>query len=355
MKIVAGKIAGAFGFVMLASWTYALQTTPTYFYTVQDAVTGDNFVPDKGWYVTPGADDYQNDFMRERPLDTNGFTYDSGSGQWVHGGKYYAYLDIVTGQWGYDEQYLYFSQTLYGNWSQGSATSDRDYGEFGSGTLYNIILGMDPEGEANGSILLRSTGDYKESWTGATTGDFHAKGTQGWYDKDGDVGGTGVSVTKEDGDEAGTGYESEVIKSDGYLEVNGKQEVLFRRVTGAQGTDNAMPIVEIALDYLLWNQYAELLGLPFITPEDISFIVFEANRGIKENANYLWNDKYTQEQEGSPYDVNGITQLGNVYEVDRVYWTRSTAVPDTGTTIFLLGLGILGLASLKKKLTSRYA
>lgn len=332
---------------LFSTGAQAANLTPNYLYTVQDAVTGSNFIPSSGWYVTPGADSHVNDFTRERPLGNQDFS--SVGGQWVHPGQYYAYLDIVSARWGYDNKYLYFKQELYGNWSMSNATDSRDYGVFGSGTLYDIILNQNPDPDrANGSVLLRITGDAKETWLGPS-GQYLAKGTQGWQDSDNSVSGNGITVTKENGDSSGNGYEYEAIKMDGYLDSGPKPEVLFARVTGAALTDNSMPYVEIAFDYETWNSYRSALGLQTIAPLDIKTIVFETNRGLKDNQNYLWNDKYTQGEEGSPYNIldeNGvpITQLGNVYELDRAQW----AVP-VPPSVLLLASGLLGLVGFRRK------
>jgi hypothetical protein len=192
-------------------------------------------------------------------------------------------------------------------------------------------------------MLLRASGDTKETWSGQS-GQFYSKSTQGWLDSNNSVGGSGVTTTKEMGDTAGNGYETQVIQTDGYL--SGGPSVLFARITGAEGSSGSMPIVEIALDYAAWNAYASSHGLQTIDPSSISTIVFEANRGTKDNANYLWNDKWTQGEEGSPYNINGINQLGNVYELDRVYWER-TAVP-LPPAVWLLGSGLIGLIGLRR-------
>ena len=61
-------------------------------------------------------------------------------------------------------------------------------------------------------------------------------------------------------------------------------------------------MIEIAFDYVLWNAIvaADPTWGPQILPTDIHFLVFEANRGVKPEANYLWNDKWTRSEEGSP-------------------------------------------------------
>ena len=43
--------------------------------------------------------------------------------------------------------------------------------------------------------------------------------------------------------------------------------------------------------------------------------MFEANRGTKDEQNYLWNDKYTIGEAGTPYD-DGNGEPQNVYELD---------------------------------------
>jgi PEP-CTERM motif len=317
--------------------------TPTYnMGSAGDAVTGDNYISGQGWWVTPGADQYENDFIRERPLSTNTYhNYNDGSNNyWVQLGTYYSYTDIVSGTWGFDSNYLYFKTTLYGNWEQtlgsigGGLTTN--YGVFGSGTQYRIILGQLPNGEANYSILLDAEGSKKETWTGPL-GDFYSDGNIAYWDSTGDVGRTGIMNTNE-----GTlgGYDAKIIDNQAYL---------LSRITPVEALQSSAypyPYVEIAFNYALWNSNADS-SLPLVNPSAITLLVFEANRGVKGESNYLWNDEWTRVEEGSPYNELGITQFNNVDEVDRLLWSP-TPIPEP-TTLFLLGSGLIGLAGYGRK------
>ena len=353
-RVVSWLLVPTVAFVCTAGARAAsVSLTPTYDTPQADATTGDNFVAGAGWWVDPGADSHVDDFVRERPLSTNTFFDHGGSGQWVHPGKYYAYLDIKTAAWGYNSTHLFFQLTLFGKASFNDASSDPDYGTFASGTLYNIILNQSPDGEANGGILLRITGDETDLWTGPA-GTFESKATEAYWDKDADVGDSGITTTKEDGDSAGSGFEQTRISSDGKLGGSGP-EALWGRITPGADSLATMPVVEIALNYQLWNSNAATYDLPNIDPAAISLLVFETDQGIKDNANYLWNDKYTIGEEGAPYDINDevgdpITQLKNVYELDRLRWTKTQVVPlPSGAGLTLLGLASLAIARWRKR------
>ena len=324
-----------------------------------DATTGDNFVAGAGWWVDPGADSYVDDPVRERPLSTNTFFEDAGTGKWVHPGKYYAYLDIKEAAWGYNSDYLYFKMKLFGKGSINDVSSDPDFGTFASGTHYNIIFNQRLDGEANGGILLQITGDETTLWTGPA-GTFESKATHAYWDKGpggGDVGDTAITTTKEDGDSAGDGFEATRISSDGKLGGSGPV-ALYGRITPGPDHVSTMPTVEIALNYKLWNDNAATYDLPDIDPEAITLLIFETDRGIKDNANYLWNDGSTIGQEGSPYKINDevgdpITQLKEVYELDRLRWRTVGETPvvplPSGAGLTVLGLASLAVARWRKR------
>lgn len=69
----------------------------------------------------------------------------------MHPGAYYGYLDIETVAFGFDNTYLYSKFTRYAKGSTNDVHSDQDFRTFASGTKYNIILGDEVNGEANGS------------------------------------------------------------------------------------------------------------------------------------------------------------------------------------------------------------
>ena len=139
---------------------------------------------------------------------------------------------------------------------------------------------------------------------------FGSVGTFIHRDFNGDVGGTGRSVTKEDrqAEVGGNGYER-VVASDG-RKLSGER-VLWVRIHPADRT-----VVEFALKY-------KSVGLTESDLANIPYLEFEANKGLKDPANYLWNDEYKKSEAGSPYRAAtgnlsefGTQGLGNIYELD---------------------------------------
>lgn len=63
---------------------------------------------------------------------------------------------------------------------------------------------------------------------------------------------------------------------------------------------------------------------------------FEANRGTKDNQNYLWNDKYSLLEGGDPY--NPLNEPQNIYELDTL--RGQTAIPAPGAAM----LGCIGIS-----------
>ncbi len=308
-----------------------------YRYVFQDAVTGDNqFIGNDGkthWFVNTGADRYNADEY-ERPTSQTykNFTAEEilGTDSELQLGKtyyatdannpaYYQYLDIVSGRYDFDSQYLYFAIELYGDKKVGS--DGTEVIDFGESSYYNIRLGETDN--ANNSLLLSSQNPKD------LTDTFQAKETFGYYDRNSDVGGTSITTVNENPGSL-DGYEKEVIADGKAKDANSDPELLFsRRNTNGEGK----PIVEFAFDYKLYN---ELFSGTDINPEDgLAYLVFEANRGTKDNANYLWNDKYTIQEAGTPYnDGNGEPQ--DVYELDTLTVKKppiAQEIPEPSTAI----------------------
>ncbi|MEM9417423.1 MAG: PEP-CTERM sorting domain-containing protein [Planctomycetota bacterium] len=305
---------------------------PTYSLTVGDAITGDNeFTANGGqrWNVDSGADNYFEDFYERPTAQTYENRNKPGEGIVAAANEYFGYLDIKEGKYGYDDDYMYFQITL----NTGVRKTDDgtvDGGSFGSGTFYGIRLSGDPDG-ADG-LLLRVDGSSKELW-GNT---FDSKSAEGYFDADGDIGGPGGITTVNENPGSMTGYEATRIESDGGLSGDTDTKVLFSRIIGpvdGQNIDESvMPVVEIAFAYKLFNQE---FANAAVDPANLQYLEFEADRGLKDNANYLWNDKYSFSEAGTPYDSNNSPQ--NVYELDTV-----RLIPEPGSAVLLLGLA--GLA-----------
>jgi hypothetical protein len=294
-----------------------LAATPVQAVTIyQDAITGNNqFQSSDGkhyWFVDPGADSYANDFY-ERPTvqtyqtKTATTLVPNYSGDVVQGTSYYAaggsspsyfeYLDIVTGRIAYDEGKIYFGIELFGVnkvGDNGVRTPD-----FGESSLYNVRFGNDPNGA--GSLLLRAENPKD------LTGSWQSKEAFGYLDVNSGVGGPGGITTVNETSNL-NGFESKVI-SDGHLETGAKPLALeIRRVL----SEDSRPLVEFSFDLDLFN---EMYPNYAIDINDPLYFVFEATRGLKGTSDYLWNDKYSISEAGTPYlDANGQPQ--NIYELD---------------------------------------
>jgi hypothetical protein len=283
-----------------------------------------------GWFVTPGADVYAND-VYERPTMQ---TFTASGGVFV-ASEYLGYLDLVTAQYGYDSEYAYFQLNLFsraGYKSDGTVDSE----VFGSGTNYGVQLGINGD---PGTLLLR--GEQDKNTVGQA---FTPLKTQGWYDANNSVGGPGGVGTPNEEDLISNfnGYESQ-LANDGRF-TGTSQNVLFSRsFYNANGTAT----VELALNYIVYNQMCadsnqSTPACPLLNPAALA-IVFETTRGLKDNQNYLWNDKYNSSEAGSPYSAPG---LGNIYELDnmRVGFQQFEPIPEPAT-LGLLSLGIAGIAA----------
>ncbi len=284
---------------------------PVYTATFGDAVTADNaFTAVDGqryWTIDPGADSYQND-LYERPTAQ---TYQvrglaDGTEQFA-AADYLQNLDIVQAQAGFDADYLYVSVKLAGLnklTADGQATYE--------GLVYRYGFRIAKQADGGGGLLI--VADQPQLKNAPHTA-FGPKGTFIYRDANGDVGGAGLNVTKQDrpAEVGGNGYER-VLASDGQL-ASGRQ-VLWVRVDPSDPT-----VVEFVLDYKAVGFTADdLATLPSFTAE--------ANKGLQDPSNYLWNDEYTQSEAGSPYRAShgdrsrsefGTQGLGNIYELDTVY------------------------------------
>ena len=286
----------------------AAMLDPVYSATFSDAITADEaFVAKNGqryWTIEAGADDYQND-VYERPTAQ---TYEvrklaDGSKRFA-AAEYFENLDIEQARVGFDDTFLYVAVDMQG---LNKSTADGKNTLEGLVYRYGFRLSLESDG-GHGLLVVADQPALKNS--PSTT--FASVGTFVYRDVNGDVGGTGLDVTKEDneGEVAGNGYELKVV-SDGKAD-NGAR-VLWVRID-----PNDPTVVEFALDYRAFGfTQSDLSNLPYLE--------FEANKGLQDPGNYLWNDEYNQNEAGSPYQATsgdtsksefGTQGLGNIYELD---------------------------------------
>jgi len=226
----------AVGLFFLSS-AQAAPVDPTYSSTFDDAQTGDNsFIANDGkryWTIDAGADSYQNDYY-ERPTTQNYQvrTLPGGEERFA-ANEYYENLDITQARAGFDSNYLYFSIDLYGR--DKSTENGVDTPE---GLLYRYGVRLSPSA-ADGGNGFSFWATQPEPTHGTTWG---LQKNTGYFDTNGDVGGTGLSVTKQDlfSESLDNGYETDII-------VDGKrlgtgEDVFWSRISP---TDNT--VVEFAM------------------------------------------------------------------------------------------------------------
>jgi hypothetical protein len=279
---------------------------PSYSLLIGDAITGDNVFTFDGrryWPVDPGADVYQID-VYERPTIQ---THEHVAGQYA-AKEYWENLDLICARFGYDARYMYVSVHLNG--------------------LYRLDEGGDHLENLKYNYAFRFStnpdGRHGYKFVGETPFNANSNPTQygrlktfGYRDTDGDVGGaatsgpTGLNVTKQDNPEEEHGLDGYdlAIVSDGRLQSN-NQTILWQRIDPMNPTR-----VEFALDYVA-------LGLTQAYVAGIQYFDCEANKGLQDPQNHLWNDKYTRSEAGSPNPgPNGLSEFGtqgtgNIYELD---------------------------------------
>jgi hypothetical protein len=287
-------------------WQPAAPVDPTYLASFGDAVTRDNeFVSTDGyrfWTIDAGADQYQNDSYERPTAQTYQVRNSTDGTEQFASAEYFANLDIVEARAGFDDTFLYVSIRMAG---LGEHTSNGAIVNKGLAYRYGFRLALEEDG--GGGLLVTSSQPAFQNKPPTTYGSL---ATYIHRDLNGDVGGTGRSVTKQDlqAEVGGNGYER-VVASDG-RKLSGER-VLWVRIHPTDRT-----VVEFALKY-------KSVGLTEANLANIPYLEFEANKGLKDPANYLWNDEYTKSEAGSPYRAAtgnlsefGTQGLGNIYELD---------------------------------------
>lgn len=290
---------------LLEDRTVPTGLTPVYDVTFDDAVTADNAFArsggGRGWTIDGGADVYQTDVYERPTAQTFQVVRGADGVQRFAAAEYYQNLDIVRASAGFDANHLYVSIKL-----AGLSKLTQDGGASAEGLKYRYGFRLSTAADGGGGLLVTAEQPGEKNPT------FGGQAVYAHRDANGDVGGTGLSVTKQDrpAEVNGNGYER-VVAADGRGMVG--QQVVWARVSPADPT-----VVEFALDYKAFGYTADQL-------ESLAYLQFEANKGLQDPANYLWNDEYTQSEAGSPYratngdlsrSVLGTQGLGNIYELD---------------------------------------
>lgn len=271
--------------------------TPVYTATFKDATTGDNEFIWGGknrWTVDPGADNYNEDYY-ERP--TNQTYIDTPSGV-ATDSDYFGNLDIKFGYTGIDDSLLYIGIEM---WDTQLHKSDGGLDQ--EGLKYNYSFRMGSEADGRNGYLFRTDDPASQgtSW--------HTVKNTGFFDQNGDA------------HIDGNGYEINYI-ADGMLAIE-QTDILWTRIN-----PNNDALVEFALDY-------SKMGLTREELENYEQLVFEANKGLLDQANYKWNQEYTFSEAGTPYTTDG---LGNIYELDTL---NGGLIPEPSTSTVLLVGGIV--------------
>jgi hypothetical protein len=281
------------------------QGVPSFSYSFDDAITGDNEFFSGGyrrWDVDPGSDKYAED-VYERPMNQS-FGYNDG--RYSTNSDYFGNLDIVRGEYGYDSTYAYFAIHMF--------STNLEYASGGSvdqGLKYHYRIRVSLDSSGAGGYLFSTDTPYDFGTNWHTQKNFVYKDTNGDLAVD------------------GNGY-NRVIASDGLLSGT---EVFWTRLRPGDSS-----VVEFAVRY-------ESFGLTSSQLDTLPYLVFEANKGLLDPQNYLWNKEYTASEAGSPNGgAGGLSEfgtqgLGNIYELDTL---RAGAIPEPSTSL-LISLASLGM------------
>lgn len=295
-------------------------TEPVYTETAADCTTADNRVTNADgefrWFVDPGCDIYAID-LYERPTTQE---YQE-VGDFYGAKEAFEYLDIVRARHGFDSRFFYVAIELFG---RDHLTPDGGSDERGMIERYGFRFSTNPDGR-NGLLVVADQPEVKNE----PNTEYGPLGTFAYRDTDGDVGGadrdgpTGLEVSKsENPDEADglNGYDS-VVVSDG--RTDDETVVVWVRLSPTNDR-----VVEFAIDY-------RALGYSTQYMETLRYLDFETMKGgPKDPQNYLWNDRYTQEEAGSPNEgEGGLSEFGtvgleNIYECDTVRADLAACPPD---------------------------
>jgi hypothetical protein len=293
--------------LLAASGAAAQPGAPVYQSTWNDAVTGNNafWAPEgRFWDVDKGADRYQIDTY-ERPMTQE---FKTVKGRYA-AKEYFEYLDITQAKVGINDTYVFVRIDLYG---RRHSTSGGDNIPVGMMERYGFRFSSNVHGR-NGILIVADQPEVKNE----PNTKFGPIGVSGYRDTNADVGGadkdgpTGLKVTKSNNpdEESGMNGYDKVIIQDGRL-ASGKV-VAWTRLD-----PNDKTVVELALNYkALGFTKNQMLALKYVDVEAIK-------GGPKDPQNYLWNDKYTKVEAGSPNPgANGKSEFGtdglkNIYEVD---------------------------------------
>ena len=303
--------------------------TPVYQATFTDALTQDNAIiaanGQRYWTVDEGADNYQID-LYERPTDEEFKLRKLSDGTKVFAAdRYFENLDIKQGQAGFDENYMYVSIEMAGQ--NESTSSGRNHRE-GLDYQYGFRISNNADGGRGYLITVDAPG------CGWRSTKFSGDDTEIHFDKNGDVGGTGLDVTREDrfAEQYGNGYEKDFAR-------NGRTKNGAKVVWARINPDNPNA-VEFVLDY-------KALGFTASDLSSLPYFDFQASRCMGNSEKMMWNDEFTKREAGSPNanaNGNGKSEFGT-YGLGRIHTVDTmrggpigTVEPGTGSisgTVFL--------------------
>lgn len=309
----------------------SISLTPTYSRTQGDCTaTGSR----NGWSIGQGCDNYQQEIY-ERPTTQ---TYKVRGGE-LTASTYFQNLDIEEAKAGADNKYLYLSMEMVG-----TAYQDRGKNPIEQGLIYDyVILLSNVSDGAFGHMIRAET----PGTAAGKNGVFSTEKVFGFVDANGSVGGRaadgsadGLFTTRTDSSAFSDGnrFETDLI-ADGHFKDGSKAPVAFARLQpGAFGAINKQ-IVEFAIDYTLLGYAASDIANILAGRGYLDFRAIKG--GEKDKQNFLWNDKNTFADAGTPYSTVG---LKNVYESDTVRLAlMTTAVPEPATWLMLIGgFGLVG-------------